>query len=286
MAAKFWYYPEPDGSHLVEIDLNEPLAELFSDQQVDASDGTAMDGSLSRSVTKNGEIITIQRDRMAGGEELAHQFAAMQSHLDRGYSVAFTADHRYAWAGPVTTNPTGGDFDLFVGPNPFRQFTNGGGVTPIPVANQYIVIENQPPGMITETQKIQAATVTTNGGGTITCSKRVNFTYPSVAFARWYRFWPVLKRPQEDLNRNIITNEHGITFSLSLRLVPDYSTLFSFHPRTALATDPALIGISPGSGSVNDTEGRYSIDFHAELQQTLQESEMNQRLSEIWSRIS
>ena len=36
MSARFYYYPEPDGSHLITIDLGEELGELFCDFFVDA----------------------------------------------------------------------------------------------------------------------------------------------------------------------------------------------------------------------------------------------------------
>ena len=40
----------------------------------------------------------------------------------------------------------------------------------------------------------------------------------------------MLKRPSSDVGSSIVTNEHGLFFSLSLRLVPDMNSLFAFHP--------------------------------------------------------
>ena len=82
--AKFWYYPQPSGNQLVEIDLGEPLGELYSDYQINSSDGVALDGTIYRSNGKSCEIVTIQRDRMLGGEDTAIALIGLQNHLDRG----------------------------------------------------------------------------------------------------------------------------------------------------------------------------------------------------------
>jgi len=286
MSAKFFYYPEPAGNHKVTIDLDEGLGELFSEWDVMANDGRGMDGSLFRSVGRNGEVITIQRDRMKGSEELAMKFIAMQNHLDRGYSVSFTADHTKAWAGPILTAPNGGGFSFSVGANPFRSMTHYTGSNPEPSATDYIVIENRPPGMIQEIIKVQSETVTFNGGGLITATERINFSYPDLPFARWYRYWPVLKRLKADIGKNIVSNEHGLTWSLNLRLVPDYSALFSFHPGPRNVYDPGLIPDSPVSGDLPDRTGQESLDglYNQSLQTESGIDTVN--LHEIWSRIN
>ena len=43
--AKFYYYPKPSQTaYLQTIDLAEPLAELFSDYEIDAQDGVSYTG--------------------------------------------------------------------------------------------------------------------------------------------------------------------------------------------------------------------------------------------------
>ena len=42
----------------------------------------------------------------------------------------------------------------------------------------------------------------------------------------------MLKRPQSDIGQAIVTNEGGRLFSLSIRLVVDYVTLYAAHPDT------------------------------------------------------
>ncbi len=292
MSAKFYFYPQPSGNHLSTIDLDENLGELFSEWDVSAVDGQGLDGSIYRSVGRNGEVITIQRDRMKGSEALAHKFVALQNHLDRGFSCAFTADHTKAWAAPCTTTPAGGDFVLNVGSNPFSGFTNQGGSTPTPGANDYVVIENQPPGMLQEIGQADSASLTWNGGGSITLKDRVAFSYPAAVFARWYRFWPVLKRPQEDIGTSIITNEHGINWSLNIRLVVDYSTLFSFHRGLELAPNTDLISVSPSTGRLPAPTGKGTIDIirtgpdEGLAADLMASAALDRRLNEIWGRVN
>ena len=250
MSAKFFYYPEPDGSHLVEIDLGEDLGELFSDFSVDAVDGITMSGGIQRSVGRMGEVITIQRDRLKLGEDLAYQFMALQNHLDRGFSCAFTADHTKAWAAPIHNYLNAGSFTVQAFGNPFTSAIG----TNTPASGDFVVIETKPPAQLQEMHKLDSVTNLTSTGGSFTVDKRINFNYNQRAFARQYRTWPILKRVQADVGQNIITNENGRLFSLSIRLVPDYDTLFGFHPETydgvvnvgsLLSSAPAATGTLP-----------------------------------------
>ena len=225
--AKFFFYPQPDGSRLSIIDLGEQLGELFSDIQYDVQDGISRDGRQYRSIGMNREIVTIQRDRMAGGEDLAHKLFSLQNHLDRGFSCSFTADSSFSWAYPLKNRPEAVDSAIGVGANPFQDML--GSITP--QANQYMVLETESPLGIREIREIQSSTVTSSAGGTISVkSPYIQFTYPtSRVFARWYRFFPVLRRPAEDVGKSIVTNEGGRLFSLNLRLVIDNAGLFKFH---------------------------------------------------------
>ena len=232
--AAFWFYPS--GSHLVTINLGEQLGELFTDFEVDAATGTSLSGRMRRVVGLQREIITIQRDRMSGGEQLAHKFAALQNHLDRGGSCAFTADVDKAFMAPIKQGPNAGDTRIQCAPNPFRSIVG----TNVPAANDYVVIESSPPGLLHEVRQIHSSSnlsATADGYADLSAGaptsdseKGIAFTYDKIAWMRWYRSWPILKRPQADIGTNIVTNESGILWSLSLRLVPDYHSISAFHP--------------------------------------------------------
>lgn len=258
MSAKFFFYPQPTGNQLITIDLGEDLAELYSDWDYTSSTGQAMNGKMTTTTQLNREIVTIIRDRMQGGEDLAHKFAALQNHLDRGYSVAFTADHTKAFCFPLKVSPFGGDTTLDCFNNPFYSLLN----TAInPTVNDYVCIETQPPGALYEMAKISAvdSNFGSTVGGEVTVDRAINFTYTSSAFMRWYRFWPVLKRLEEDRGKAIITNEHGITWSLELRLTPDYSNLYGFHP--SIDSDYSASGLSSyvlnAPGEISNTSEVY-----------------------------
>lgn len=257
--AKFWFYPQPDGRHLVEIDLGQALGELSSAINHDVVDGLTYSGGIYRSVATGGEVVSIQRDRMQLGEELAIKFDALQNHLDRGFTVSMSSDADKAYAASVQTAPNGGALSFNVKNNPFEAFT---GSSVVPVANDYMVLETDSPNYIRETIEINTINATSAAGGTITPQNRINFTYAGRrVFARWYRFWPVLKRPQSEIGRPIVTNEGGRLFSLNLTLVPDYETLFAFHNGEGLGTiAPSLIGASPASGALPDSDAAYSLD--------------------------
>ena len=108
---------------------------------------------------------------------------------------------------------------------------------------------------------MSSATLTSASGGSITTQNRINFDYNTrKTFARYYRFWPILKRAN-DIGRAIITNEGGRLWSLNVTLVPDYQALFAFfngdffqHTNTGLATAP------PASGALPNNDGQSSLD--------------------------
>jgi hypothetical protein len=258
MSARFYFYPQPSGSFPVTIDLEEDLGELFSDFFVDAVDGISMNGSIQRSVGRMGEIITIQRDRLKLGEDIAYKLMALQNHLDRGYSVAFTADHTKAWAAPIHNYLGAGTKTINVYANPFIAFLG----SVIPASDDFVVVESAPPAQLQEMHKIDSVSNLSSTGGSLTVDDRINFQYNRRAFVRHYRTWPVLKRPESDIGQNIITNEGGRLFSLSLRLTPDYDTLFAFHPDTydGVVNLGGLLSTTPSAGTLPQGRGGSGID--------------------------
>lgn len=223
--SKFYYYPQPDGRRLVTLDLGEVIAELFSDFEHDVVDANMRTGGINRSTGLTREIVTIQRDRMIGGESTAYQFAALQNHLDRGGVISFAADSAKAFAYPLIRKPESYDSAIGFGPNPFSDMA--GAI--IPATNDYIVLETESPSSIREQTQLTSVAATSAAGGTAG-TQPIVFTYPTRVFMRHYRFWPLcLRRPASDVGQNIVTNEGGRLFSLNLRLMVDLSALFAFH---------------------------------------------------------
>ncbi len=225
--AKFYFYPEPNGGRLVEIDLGERLGELFFDFEVQQETATSMAGGMYRAVTMSRQVITIQRDRLKLGEDIANKMRAMENHLNRGYSVAFCSDADKSYCFPVSNFPYTGDTSFQVLGDPFRNMTG----SKLPSANDYIAFDTPNLAATYEVGKYTSATgaFTSVNGGSMNIAEGLSFTYTKPAFVRYYRFWPCL-RLASNVGQSIITNENGILFSLALQLVVDTSTLFSFHP--------------------------------------------------------
>ena len=256
---KFYFFPEPDGSQLVEIDLGEGLAEFFFDFEVQSSTGVAFDGAMYRSTTTHRQVLNIQRDRFTAGEDLAIKFAALQNHLDRGFSCAFAVDSDRAWCHPILTEPAGGDQSVLLGGDPFRGFSG----LQAPLANDYCSILSQNPELLFEQNKVSNSFSSVGwspaAGGTLPLTNKIAFSYSRPSFITHYRFFPLLKRIQSDVGTNIITNETGRLFSLSIRLVVDTASLFSFHPDVDQQAGQANSWIgAPVQGGV--AAGRVTLD--------------------------
>ena len=224
--AKFYYFPRPAGlSFLKTIDLQESLAELFSEFEVDAQDGVSYTGRRYRTISRVSEVVRIQRDRMKGSEDLARDLHSLQSHLTHGFPTMFAADSAKAYATYLRQPVKAGDTVLHVGPNVFRNFVGN----QIVAANDYLIIESENPGMVYQQVEIQSITATATANGTITLSTPILYDFDKGTIGvRHYRFWPTLKRPVENINTNMVTNERGFLFSLDVLLSPDYGAYFDF----------------------------------------------------------
>tara|TARA_Y100001963_G_scaffold160240_1_gene269484 strand:+ start:1471 stop:2337 length:867 start_codon:yes stop_codon:yes gene_type:complete len=220
----FYWFPTPNSGHLETLDLGEGLGELSTAWELDANTGVSVTGKSYRSCGLHRQTITISRDRMLGGEAMAHKLAGLQNHLDRGFSVGFSVDSSKAWIAPVKSKVFGGQSVLQVGNNPFRDIVG----TNTPANDDYFCIETGSPSVVYEVKKKQSGTISVYTGGAITFTDPISFSLDQPAWCRWYRYWPVLKRPQSLIGQNIVTNESGLLWNLSLTLVTDTDTLFSF----------------------------------------------------------
>lgn len=224
--AKFYYFPRPNPlSYLQTIDLQEGLAELFSEYEIDAQDGVAYTGRRFRTISRLSELVRIQRDRMKGGEDLARDLHSLQSHLAHGFSTMFSADSDKAYATYLTQPAKAGDTVIHVGPNVYRSFVGNQIVS----ADDYLIIESENPAMVYQQVEIQSITATATASGTITLKTPIQFNFDQGAIGvRWYRFWPSLKRPANNINTNMISNERGFLWSLDVVMTPDYGLYSDF----------------------------------------------------------
>ncbi len=239
--AKFYFYPKPSYfAYLETIDLEESLAELFSEYQIDAQDGVSYTGRRYRTVGKILEVVRIQRDRMKGSEALAAQLMSMQSHIDRGFPVSFCSDSSKAYAAYLSISAKAGDTVITVSSNQMRGIVG----SQIIAAGDFVMIESQNPAMRYQMLKVASLTATASTSGTITFTTPILFDFDAGAAAvRYYRFWPSLKRPVSNLGSNMITNERGFLFSLDVTMIPDYEEYFDLI--TPIEGDPAADSTEP-----------------------------------------
>ena len=267
--AAFYFYGS--NSQLITIDLGEGISELYSEWEIDAATGVSLSGSMRRVTGLYRERVTIQRDRMKGGLDLANKFAALQNHLDRGGACAFTVDTARSWVYPLKTTPSPGDTRLRTYDNPFYQIF--GSNTPSTGGfDDYVALESSSPGTFYEKRKVHATTCAGQFGGSIDLSASAPtssaiegcaFSYDSKpVFARWFRCWPMLKRPQGEIGQAIVKNEHGINYTLNLTLVSDLHALFRFHPdqtqfNTGLVTETIAPEMLPTNAlaTLDDPDG-------------------------------
>ena len=239
--AKFYYYPQPSSVGYREtIDLQESLAELFSDYEIDAQDGVSYTGRRFRTVGKVLEVVRIQRDRMKGSEALAAELMSLQSHLDRGFPCTFCSDSAKAWAAYLNASARAGDTVINVSSNQMRGVVG----SQIIAAGDFVMIESQNPAMRYQMLKVQSLTATASASGTITFTTPILFDFDAgAAVVRYYRFWPALKRPVQNVGSNMISNERGFLFSLDVTLIPDYEEMFDLI--TPIEGDPAADSDAP-----------------------------------------
>ena len=265
--AKFYYFPIPDARTLVTIDMGEQLGELFSEYQYDVAESISRGGRRYLSHGLQREFVTIQRDRMLLGEDLAMKLESMQNHLDRGGYVSFCADSDKAYIHPLLSTLEQDSLPVLLGSNPFKDVTG----TNTPTVGDYITIQTDSPTSIIEKKKVKtvSGSFSSSTGGTIDLSPKSVYTYPERAFARYYRFWPTLRRGASDIGQNIITNEGGRLFSLNVRLYLDSHTLFNFHsgfdgidrsPNFGPLGVPAASGGSNPFAGVNTTGSLHGED--------------------------
>tara|TARA_Y100000593_G_scaffold9386_1_gene17133 strand:- start:4853 stop:5692 length:840 start_codon:yes stop_codon:yes gene_type:complete len=255
MAAKFWFYPEQ--GRLLEIDLGEDLGELFFDFEYEEETNTSLVGGMYRTVTMSRQAITIQRDRLKLGEGIGNKLRSMENHLNRGLSVSFCSDHTKAFCYPLRNATSTGSTSINVLGDPFYQMTGGGSV---PVSGDYVAIETKPINAKYEVQKFTSTSgaFSAANGGRININEGTAFRYDRPAFLRYYRFWPILKRAS-DVGSSIITNENGLLFSLSIKLVVDPLVLWSFHPLEDNQT--STINYNLGQPNVIDSESNIFGSF-------------------------
>jgi len=216
MSAAFYYYPEGAAS-LEKITLNARITRLDPSTRAIVDDAYGGDGHFSRSFQGVRRRVRIAIDRVslltANGKADHRAIQGLLSHLRRGGACGFTSDTTKA----VALYPSGGWVAngqiLYSGGNAFTSWESSA----VLAAGDEVVIESAPLYGVEEYGYLSAWSATQP-----TLTEKLNHDYaPMAAMARWHRFFPALRLPADALDAPLVTNEHGIGWSLDVELEAD-----------------------------------------------------------------
>jgi len=254
--AVFWYYPDPDGT-LEEVDLGEGISNLFWEPERQAEDAIAGDAGQYRELGWGRLRVFISLERMKSGAALARSLENMQSHLERNGAVAFCADKDKAVAVFAKSTLQRGDQAIFSDGNPFAVFNSSAAMA----ANDVVCV--QTPSMEANREWADLTTWTSEYSFALNGSANgvLYSTDSDVIMVRYQDFFPVLRMPIDQINRNIVTHEHRIGYTLDIQLVEDPSGWTTFSGEGAILRPTQTDGIvKPDEGFGQSIDQIISIN--------------------------
>lgn len=224
--AAFYLYPDPGPGSPWTLSFGECVTSYTEAPDVEVADAVTLSGRRQRAIGRWGKRVRLTLERMASREELAWQMLALQNHLDRGYSVAFTADTGKAWASffGATALPAAGDTLITPGANAWSSLVGSNSLA----AGDWIRIYSEASYALEQAGKIQTWTASNNI--TLAATTPIRFDFSGKCIASWSYFWPLLKRPEDNVGTNIVVNEVGRLWTMSIDLVIDLAALFALWP--------------------------------------------------------
>ncbi|MFT5687023.1 MAG: hypothetical protein ACI8RZ_007980 [Myxococcota bacterium] len=243
----FYLYPTPGPGTPVVLSLGECVTTYAERSDMEAADAVTMTGVSQRTIGRTRKRITISLETMIGGADLGWKLLMLQSHLDRGGRVGFTADVNKSWAAFLTTTYAAGDTTLQPGVPPWSSMV---GIGKVLAAADMIRLTSGYPEVTEEAVKV----LTWNGASPINLDTA---SYPPPRFnpteavlASWAYFWPVLLRPADRVGQNITAIDLGHVWSLSLELATDPATTWEANQE-----GEQLNATGEGGGRTLDTLG-------------------------------
>lgn len=189
--------------------------------------------------------ITLERCSMltTAGRATWREVQAVVSHLQAGGTIGLSADHSKTWAGyPSGGINAGFGYATWQG-NAFRAWNS----TAAPAAGDDLILETAPVYGLTECHKVSGLT-----NNQIALSDTVVFDHAGMgSLVRHAFFLPACKLPSDTMPSQMLTNEHGINFSLELVLEMDARIYMDPDNSYGLAD----FGLGDTSGSMLDAGG-------------------------------
>ena len=253
--AAFYLYPEPGSGSPVTLSLGECITGYDERPDVEVADAVSLAGGRQRAVGRWGKRVRLTLEDMLQDGQLGWKLLALQNHLDRGYSVGFTADTTRAWAAFLPTPYSAGTTSLTPGVPPFSSMVGAGQQV---FADDWIRLTSQPPENTEEA--VQVDTWTSSSSISLHASAAPLFTPTQSVFASWVMFWPLLKRPAEDVGKNITLIKAGGLWSMQVELVTDPVALWGFN----LYDGDVLNGAELGGRTLDSHQRTLRGDFDAD----------------------
>jgi hypothetical protein len=218
--SKFWYYPDPPGNLLVEVDLGVTVTDVIvPNTNVRQASSTAFTGS--RTIVQWGGTSETRIKLRIGGTSttqraLRHKLVAMLNHMDRGGSVMFAVDSAKFYAGFLATVPAVGATALDV-----RRATSSI-VAGASVVQAEVVLRSANPDCLQEMGLCTAQSAFPSDD-TLTLSSAIVYDYAGIEWVlvRETGSWPALRLPESERGSNHLSSDHETAFSLDLAVEED-----------------------------------------------------------------
>ncbi len=230
MGVSVWYCPE-DNDRAVKIDLGANVTELIDEPDVESLDAEAINGQISRAIFRSRLRVTIRLERFTS-TTLERDLLTMQTHLDRGGSIAFALNESKAWAGYTNDKRPARTTALHTKGNTW----SFGQSATLAAGDVVCVWGGSPEG------KREYDTVASFSSPTVTLTNGLRYSYgQGPLLVRHRDFHPCLVRPPNDRSP-IITTEGRRVYNLELNLVEDVSMLAA-----AAGWSPGVLPTTSGS---------------------------------------
>lgn len=246
---RFYWYPSEgyiapwtssDGA-VIKVDIDEPISDLQLAMQRTVNDSITYSMKKHRRHFKPYIEVRVVLERF-NDDALARELYSMESHLQKGNHVAFTADRTKTWASwcGLVSSALGieviaqGDssFDIWGSPmsgsngysNLFKHWEAAGTVE----TGDVIQLDGTLPNFHHEELVVNSATSlgATDRDNRVTVdathSGHVRYNYVSGSVIRWRDFWPYLCLPANAIGKPILTHDHRISYT--------FDCTFAYYP--------------------------------------------------------
>lgn len=207
----FYLYPEASGP-LKVVDFGQSISDCYLVPTRRRTDAVGGDGVARSLLGPGGAKVTIRRERSAL-RSTERAWRNVEDHLIRGGRVGFSWDHSKTWAGFLNAYPTQGNTLLYTDGNAFTSWSSSAALA----SGDELVIESPNPELKREVTTFSSI----NSANQITIGSALWYTYAAGAMVRWRSFWPALYLAQDQLNKSIVTSDHGINYTLQVELTVD-----------------------------------------------------------------